>query len=199
MVLFQQRYVMRHRLRTFWSKGTARGQLLLSAHPSGFAIKCARIRVTAVSLGAAGHVHWSRQTTVDPKQLFEWGRIDPSVQPSTPTRPAVSPSWMRGLQALGEEQHHLLELSLPVPEDRGLRQQPRPRSLRIRWEFDPQDWQPERPWGTWSRESGEISVFRRTYTRPYVALRTFVGIEPIWYLGLAFLGSGLYFAPIQNR
>ena len=42
----------------------------------------------------------------------------------------------------------------------------------------PPDWQPERPWGTWSRESGEISVFRRAYTRPYVALRTFVGIEP---------------------
>ncbi len=46
-------------------------------------------------------MHWSRQTTVDPKQLFEWGRIDPSVQPSMPTRPAVSPSWMRRLQALG--------------------------------------------------------------------------------------------------
>ena len=40
----------------------------------------------------------------------------------------------------------------------------RTRSLRIRWEFDPQNWQPERPWGTWSRESGEISVFRKAYT-----------------------------------
>ncbi len=42
----------------------------------------------------------------------------------------------------------------------------RTRSLRIRWEFDPQNWQPERPWGTWSRESGEISVFRRAYSDP---------------------------------
>ena len=55
----------------------------------------------------------------------------------------------------------------------------RTRSVRIRWECDPQNWQPERPWGIWSRESGEISLSRRAYTRPYVALRTFVGIEPM--------------------
>ena len=60
----------------------------------------------------------------------------------------------------------------------------RTRSLRTRWGFDPQNWQPERPWGTWSRESGDISVFRRAYTRPYVALRTFVGIEPNSCYGL---------------
>ena len=43
--------------RTFGSKGTVGGPLLLAAHPRGFAIQFAQMRLSAVRLGAAGYVH----------------------------------------------------------------------------------------------------------------------------------------------